>query len=138
MLVAGSVSFQMRVKDDGVSDTHFSYMFESQAAAKRISIGLLPEMHVWLVTFSKDIELIDLSTGFQREQCERILGTTFDKELIPPPYLWCSTSAIPPQFIYRPDLFATEIAMSVLDSFHGRPTKFYRNITCRTNKVGSG
>lgn len=115
-IVAGSASFQFRVHDDGVSPTHFSYMFNAQEAVPRFIQGLLPEMHVWAIT--EAIELVDLTTGYQCQQAIIIGNFKWDKELIPPVYLWCPVKNIPRQFVYSPSPVASAMAKIFLQTFY--------------------
>ena len=122
IITAGTANFRFRTEenDDGISATHFSYEFETMAAIARAANGDLPEMHAWVVVHpeTRDItkmELVDLSTGDQLDQMKRIVGLEWDKELLPPDYLWCRADHIPDGILYRSHPAARQIAMHFLE-----------------------
>jgi hypothetical protein len=87
LIQVGSAQFQYRADTDGVSNTHFSYMYDPVEAAVRISKGLPPELHAWNV-IRDTREIVDLTTGFQAEQARRMLGYEWEKEFALPEYFW--------------------------------------------------
>ena len=101
--------------DDGVMNTHFSYEWQGlgdDLTRSRIAQGLLPEVHVWAAD-PKRLEIVDLTTGFQAEQCLRMTGEPW---LTPPlpAYVWTGKDGLPEGTIYRPDRDATEMAVQLM------------------------
>jgi len=114
LIQAGSFSWPCRAadwKDDGVSFTHLSYIWDKQEAAGRLAVGQLPELHAW-AAIPETQEIIDFTTCYVPEQCERILKIKWQAPK-PPPYLWCAEAGIPDGVIYRPDLDAIRFALMV-------------------------
>src|SRR5258706_16418976 len=76
ILQAGTMQWPCTDKDDGVSFTHFSYMWNPTTAEMRrvmISAGLMPEMHVWAAIPSRN-EIVDLTTSYLVEQAKKRAG----------------------------------------------------------------
>jgi len=127
LIQAGSVQFQFR-DDDGISVTHFSYMFDTGAAMTRIAQGLPPEIHVWNALRDTG-EIIDLTTGFQAAQARRLIGETWDAKYALPDYYWGKPSD--DRMIYTPHATATLYALQKLN----HPAL---SLICRTAKGGRG
>jgi len=113
-VVAGSAQWQFR-KDDGVSNTHYSYMFGTPAAPgdemSRFGVGGLPEMHVWNALGGK---VFDMSTIELPELVRRALGRGFDAVYTPPSIYygpWRKKSKI----IYTPYVAATKLALEKIE-----------------------
>lgn len=111
---AGSASFR-RVPvelDDGVSSTHFSYVYTPGARPPRPEC--LPEMHVWIALPDMG-EIVDFSTGRLAELCEKTCG---DKWLSPPPpdYVWANANSTPDGFVYIPNIYAISLVVELLAS----------------------
>lgn len=101
-------------QDDGVSPTHFSYVWEANSSTTRTRIaqGLMPEMHVW-VGIPETQEIVDLTTRYLKGQCQQLIGHEWIGD-DPPHHLWCKCEELPPGVIYRPDRLATMIAWRLL------------------------
>ena len=101
--------------DDGVSATHFSYMWEpdSPVSQRAVALGFLPEMHVWCALPDRQ-EIIDPTTQFLPQQTLETAGLAW-REAEPPEYLWCSCDALPDRVGYIPNLSATGLALSILE-----------------------
>jgi hypothetical protein len=117
VLQAGGCSWPFRSPkwiDDGVSSTHFSYLWNPREAMTRWAQGLHPELHVWAATpdGKGGGMLIDFTTKFQPAQCQRILGLPWEAPK-PPEYLWCGLDGVPDGVHYRPDLEAIRFALAV-------------------------
>jgi hypothetical protein len=112
ILQAGTAQFQFRA-DDGVSATHFSYMFDQQAAIERLSKGLWPEMHAWNYIPSTG-EIVDLSLKYQPEQARRLCGFEWQPEFALPDYLWMLPEHLTEKMIYRADLPACMLALKFI------------------------
>ncbi len=101
--------------DDGLVSTHFGYEWqglEAPAVRARLAAGVLPELHVW-AAHAKRLEIVDLTTRYQAQQCvERTGAEWLEKPL--PPYVWCTGSALPAGTVYRPAEDATRYALSVM------------------------
>jgi len=81
-VVAGSMSWRFTNFDNGVNDTHFSYVFEPEKLAIYLAKGVFPEMHVWNKI---DGKVLDLTTKFIPEQAKTIAGLIWSSPL-PPAY----------------------------------------------------
>ena len=89
IIQGGSMSWPcMGDVDDGVSPTHFSYIFEAgdPQTHKQLKLGRLPEMHVW-VAIPETQEIIDLTTKYLTYQAMDLANIKWTAA-IPPDYLW--------------------------------------------------
>ncbi len=90
IIQAGSLQWQYVPNhlDDGVSSTHFSYMWDptNPLSRRALRMGMLPEVHVW-VADPEAQEIIDLSTRGLKEQA-RNMGVTNWHTASPPRYFW--------------------------------------------------
>ena len=117
ILQAGSASW-VRVPpelDDGVVATHYSYMWEPQSPANVMQLmkGEMPEMHVWAALPERN-QIVDLTTGFQPERCEEMLGMDWPAAK-PPDWLWMEASEVPATgAFYEPCPVACSLAMQLL------------------------
>lgn len=115
LIQAGSAQFQFRA-DDGVHDTHFSYMYDPSTAIQRVRAGLLPEMHVWNAVRSDEKgewEYVDLTTRYQAQQAKLLQGFDWEPEFALPDYYWGRPQGN--RLIYRADANATMcVAMQML------------------------
>lgn len=115
VIQAGSLQWPAlaREDDDGISPTHFSYLWDPSHHLSRHARanGLLPEMHVWVGLVDHQ-ELIDFSTRDLR----RHAGLTPIRwtEPEPPAYLWCQVASIPDRVIYDLNRDATILASQLL------------------------
>jgi hypothetical protein len=112
MLQAGTGMFKFRA-DEGVSDTHFSYVFDQTAALGRLAQGLWPEMHAWNYIPATG-EIVDLSLKYQPEQARRLCGFVWESEFVLPDYLWTLPENLSDKTIYRADLTACVLALKFL------------------------
>lgn len=111
VLQAGSLSWPIVTKenDDGVSASHFSYMWEESLLTKRlIVLGLLPEMHVW-VGIPSTQEIVDVTTCYLKQQCLESSGMQWRSD-DPPDYLWADKAHTPNEVYYLPSKIATVLA----------------------------
>lgn len=90
--------------------THFSFIF-TKSGLRAARLGLLPEMHVWVVIEPEKPTVIDFSTKFLPSISERILGAKWEGPL-PPDYIWCQE--LPKDVYYQADPLATLLAMKLL------------------------
>lgn len=99
-------------EDDGVINTHFSYVWEprSKRTLAQLAAGVLPEMHAW-AAIPATVEIIDLSTCYLPEQCRKTAGMAWTAPA-PPDYLW--TDKLPEGVLYRPELSAIQTALNLL------------------------
>ncbi len=108
---AGSASWQT-VEDRGDNATHYSYVFEWNAAAlAKVQQGALPEIHVWAAITPRDCpekrgQIIDLTTQFVLERSKTILP---DSTIGYGP-MWFYLDEMPDSILYAPSMQATEIA----------------------------
>lgn len=98
-------------QDDGVSSTHFSYVWspDEPASIMAIMAGNLPEMHVWVARPDAN-EIIDITTGtlpIHAREC----GMDWPGDP-PPDYLW--DSQLPDGVVYSPEINAIGYALAVL------------------------
>lgn len=119
LLQAGSMSWP-RIRpeeDDGVINTHFSYVFEAISPATVLAImnNRMPEMHAWVAV--PPCTIIDTTTRFLKQQCEKLTDMKWTADE-PPDYLWCDTDdpEFPSGVMYRPDVVAIELANVMLDN----------------------
>lgn len=99
-------------QDDGVSSTHFSYVWEPDhlQSQAQIAAGRLPEMHVW-VGLIETGEVVDLTTRDFPRAHRNLLAEPWLGPL-PPDYLWCRQ--LPEWVVYTPNAQATAYAMGRL------------------------
>ena len=94
--------------DDGISATHYSYMWSPYEPLSRraIEMGMLPEVHVW-VGDPQTQELIDLSTREIKSLAQK-RGLKW-KTANPPKYLWLTREEVQahPDAYYQPNREAT-------------------------------
>jgi hypothetical protein len=85
--------------DDGVSSTHFSYMWSPNDPRSRqaIAMGMLPEVHVWAADVDTQ-EIIDLSTRELKTIAETRYGLDW-KTADPPNYVWMTRD----EYLAQPD-----------------------------------
>jgi len=114
VLQAGDLQWQMvpRELDDGVSPTHFSYIWSETRSTVIPPEGHLPEIHVW-VGLPDSGEIVDFSTGtFKKLAIERHGLRWLGPD--PPKFLW----GVPPDgTIYRPYREATLFAFELLKAY---------------------
>jgi hypothetical protein len=119
VIQAGSLQWpRLRPEDDdGVVDTHFSYMWSPLTPASVVAMeaGQLPEMHVWAGLPDEQI-IVDFSTRHLPTAAAR-LGMAWTAAE-PPQYLWCSARAVPAAVVYRPNREATLLACRILKRFY--------------------
>jgi hypothetical protein len=112
ILQAGDLQWQMvpHELDDGVSSTHFSYMWSDKRDMIFNPSGELPEIHVW-VGLPEQNEIVDFSTGgFKKRAIEHHGLPWLGPD--PPLYLW---GPPPDRTIYHPFLEATLFAKKLID-----------------------
>ncbi len=103
VIQAGSLEYPMGGLDDGVSATHFSYLWEPDSAEtrRRIAADAMPELHVW-VGLPESGEILDVTTCFLQAQARR-LGLLW-RGPAPPPFLWERADQLPGRgVIYIPE-----------------------------------
>ncbi len=100
--------------DDGKCDNAFCYEFNSDNPenVKRLAARGMPEMHVW-AAIPEDNEIIDLTTGFQVQQCRETAGMDWPGAH-PPEYIWTKADHVK-RAIYVPDLTACAMVFRMLD-----------------------
>lgn len=110
-LYAGNVSWPILQEDDGVSPTHFSYIWSPTSARSLAAMaqGYMPEVHIWLALKATG-ELVDFSTG-EFKMIALKQGFPW-RAADPPEFLW--SRFLPPGVIYTPIQEATEYAMRIL------------------------
>lgn len=114
ILQAGTMQWPCVTHDDGVSPTHFSYVWDpgSPESTYAVMMGALPEMHVW-AAIPADGEIIDVTTRYLPMQASRLAGLKW-KGPTPPDYLWCGAAGLPKGVRYRPNRDATVLAVAFL------------------------
>ncbi len=107
ILQAGTMQWPCVAEDDGVSPTHFSYVWEPDSEVTRAMLRLnhMPEMHVWAAVPSRN-EIIDLTTRYLVEQAKHRAGLEWSAAP-PPDFLWCRADALPAGVRYKPAYEAT-------------------------------
>ena len=120
---AGSASWP-RIRpeqDDGVCNTHFSYMWEADNlyTKMKLTMGSLPEVHVWAADPQRQ-EIIDLTTGHIPHQCKELTGMDWPGDE-PPDHFWCGWEGLTENTLYRADPLATNIISNLMiDIIKGR------------------
>lgn len=110
VLQAGSAQWKCMAIDDGVSSTHFAYMWEmSPLTQQRLLNNMLPEMHCW-VGIPSTQEIVDVSTNDLVEQAKLRAGINWTAEL-PPDYIWAGRDSFPSDARYMVDPIATAVAL---------------------------
>lgn len=121
IMQAGTANFRRLPPhlDDGAPTTltHFSYEWSGAAPpldhpavqlALKTGKRVLPEMHVWAADPARQ-EIVDLTTRFLPEMCERTAGLEWLEDA-PPRFLW-QGNPLPPGWSYTPNREATFLAM---------------------------
>ena len=101
--------------DDGIVDTHFGYEWNADSPEIEAALlaGRLPEMHVWAAIPERN-QIIDMTTGFQVEQCSEMLGMDWPAEH-PPDWLWIDCDKIGGTgFVYEPCVEAIRLSYGLL------------------------
>jgi len=121
MLQAGTAVWPRVLEDDGVSDSHFGYVWEpdSDVTRARLALGVLPELHCWLGLSPErsgveEPTIVDPTTG---SWPERAGWAGRPWEAPPPPdFLWATEADMArrwPGYLapqYRAALSACEVA----------------------------
>lgn len=107
ILQAGTMEWPCTAEDDGLSPTHFSYVYEPESNLTKVMLAadLMPEMHVWAAIPSRN-EIIDLTTRFLVSQARHRANIAWTAPA-PPDFLWARAEELPPGVIYQPDCAAT-------------------------------
>lgn len=120
LIQAGTLSWPIvpEDQDDGVSPTHYTYLYEPDNPMNFILMltGQLPEMHCWnAVTIpGKSPVLIDLCTRYLPEMMRTtcVNGPLEWRTPAPPDYIWRSAHSIPHRVRYEPDLKAISTVLN--------------------------
>lgn len=108
---AGSMSWPIidLDKDDGVSPTHFSFMWSPDDAASVIAMieGRMPEMHVWL-WLPDTKEIVDFTTHEIVERAKTTANLEWTVTL-PPPFVWLKFNELPKGVAYSPNVDAVHL-----------------------------
>lgn len=112
-LIQGGSLLWPRIKpeeDDGVMDTHFSYMWSPETLESQIamSLGALPEMHVWVGLIDTQ-EIVDFSTRHLKEAATNRGHKWIAND--PPSYFW--GNQLPDWVRYRPNVEASLLALEI-------------------------
>jgi hypothetical protein len=109
----GSMSWPMKNEDqdDGVSATHWSYVWspDSPNSIASVAMGHLPEMHIW-AGIPETQEVVDFSTyGFVKSAEAHGFEWTGDQ---PPDFFW--GHRLPDRVVYEPNQAATCLASGLI------------------------
>lgn len=133
VIQAGSASYQRvsdeRMEDESEQHTHFSYVWENQMDNVQLAMYAeyllaqtrggrdsfqLPEIHVW-IAIPMTHEIIDVTTRYVPENCEKLTGLPFDGPPVPDFFWWCPDDGpLPTNMVYQPDAQACMFAMRLL------------------------
>ncbi len=113
-VIGGSLQWPMATpeEDDGVSATHFAYMWERGWQGGKLSVLQqvcmvpfvgLPEVHCWL-QIEDTGELVDFSLYSLHAAAERVLGREATRKMKVPDYIW---GQAPENVVYTPVQDAT-------------------------------
>lgn len=110
IIKAGSMSWPMidMSHDDGVSPTHFSYIWTPGSI---LINDKLPEIHVWVEC---DNHIIDMNTKYLPNLCETMSGYKWAGKM-PPDYLWAEKNNLPAYVIYKSYDDASKLANELLE-----------------------
>ena len=116
LIQAGTASWP-RIRpeqDDGVINTHFSYVWEpdSKTTLEKVVSGEMPEMHVW-AGLPDHSEILDMTTKYLPEQAWQLCGMDWPGT-IPPRYVWANVKRLPDGVMYQPDIDACKLAIIML------------------------
>ena len=107
-----------RDQDDGDAQTltHFGYDWKNNdpvITKQRLSMGMLPEMHVWAACPGESL-LIDAATRHFPGQCKQLTGMEW-RSPRPPDCLWVETNKGKWEVdaIYHPEFFACGITVAI-------------------------
>ncbi len=91
ILQAGNMQWPRitREQDDGVSDSHWAYMYSPETVASQRSMmnGEMPEIHIWVGRLDHPQELIDINTCHFPNACKDMMRLDWPGPR-PPDYLW--------------------------------------------------
>jgi hypothetical protein len=107
-IVAGTAQFQMVPDelDDGVSPTHYSYIYDDEVAAPLWARNQLPECHCWVqFVYAGEVWVCDLTTKYLPE-LTKMIGKEWQTPP-PPDELLTKVTELPKGWVYRPDAGAT-------------------------------
>lgn len=117
---AGTASFRMvpPEKDTGGS-THYTYQFDEKEALSFFMMGVLPEMHCWVIRVHKqtgDKQIVDILFGHQADNAREMEGNTveWDSSLLPDGPLWMDVPTESGIAIYRPNATAMQMAHTLI------------------------
>ncbi len=96
--------------------THFGYEWSPRSVASHVSVALgnLPEVHIW-VGLVESQEILDLSTGYWPQACQKLIGKDWPGPR-PPKFYWGRACEVPEMVVYRPNEPATVYAGKVLQT----------------------
>jgi len=108
-------------EDDGVCNTHFTYLWEPQSPQTRfrISNNQMPEMHVWVILPDRQ-EILDMTTYYLKMNHDGSMPDSKWTAPDPPDYLWCRYNKLPPYVIYNPYPLAVDYVVQMVRKTWGR------------------
>ena len=113
---AGSVQWQIQHEDS--ENNAFAYSWQglsSEETRVHASNGYLPEMHCWFALPREQV-IVDLTAGFQRENCRRLTGLAWDDDLSLPRHIVIGHGPRhrhQHRWIYRPNHDATLFLLAI-------------------------
>lgn len=117
-ILGGSYSWRFTNVDTGTNPTHFSCIFDQNAAmlaheliysGQWATLPILPEMHVWNVL--SDGRVLDITTKHLDKFAMRVCGFQFDPDCYPPEFhLGDLIDNKAGNYLYKPELMATHLA----------------------------
>jgi hypothetical protein len=114
---AGTMSWPIvrREDDDGISPTHFGYQWSPTEIPSQIAtmLNCMPEMHVWVAIPGAIEVLVDPTTQFLQEQCQKLTGLPWRHDP-PPEYLWVPHDDLPSGVVYEAVPDATRLAQKMI------------------------
>ena len=114
VIQAGSFQWPCLREDDGVSYTHFAYMWNPTNPINVLAMarGVLPEIHCWVGLVDRQ-EIVDFSIRHLKAAAAKqgVNWTAND----PPAYLWCGVNNIPDGVVYEPDMRASILAAMLME-----------------------
>ena len=113
---AGSVQWQIQHGDS--AQNAFAYAWQGMASEEtrgHVATGGLPEMHCWFALPREQV-VIDLTAGFQRENCRRLTGLDWADDLVLPRHIVIGHGPRhrhQHRWIYRPTHEATRFLLAI-------------------------
>ncbi len=111
LIQAGSAFWprMTEAQDDGVSPLNFGYQWDGTLPRPGVA---MQECHVWCGLVEVN-EIVDVTTRFFPEQCQRVLGIDWPG-VQPPDYFWGTEDELPDRVRYHPEMEAIVYTLGLI------------------------